>query len=54
MDMAAFGAPQGPVLKAGSRGDSALDCQAGLASGTMLALFHFVSLWSQGLKLDRF
>jgi hypothetical protein len=38
IDMAAFGAPQGPVLKAGSRGDSALDCHAGLASGTARTL----------------
>jgi len=38
MDMAAFTAPQGPVLKAGPRRDNALDCHAGLASGTTLAL----------------
>jgi hypothetical protein len=34
MDMAAFGAPQGPMLKAGTRRDSALDRHAGLASRT--------------------
>jgi hypothetical protein len=34
MDMAAFGAPQGPMLKAGPRGNNALDCHAGLASRT--------------------
>jgi hypothetical protein len=34
MDMAAFSAPQRPVLKAGTRRDSVLHCHAGLASGT--------------------
>jgi hypothetical protein len=38
MDMAAFGAPQGPMLKAGTRRDSALDRHAGLASGTARTL----------------
>jgi hypothetical protein len=36
--MAAFGAPQGPMLKAGTRRDSALDCHAGLASRTARTL----------------
>jgi hypothetical protein len=36
--VAAFRAPQGPVLKAGTRRDSALDCHAGLASGTARTL----------------
>jgi hypothetical protein len=31
-------APQGPLLKAGTRRDSALDCHAGLASGTARTL----------------
>jgi hypothetical protein len=34
MDIAAFGAPQGPMLKAGTRRGSALDRDAGLASRT--------------------
>jgi hypothetical protein len=38
VDGAAFHAPQGPVLKAGPRRDSALDCHAGLASGTARTL----------------
>jgi hypothetical protein len=38
MDMAAFGAPQGPMLKAGTRRDSALDRDAGLASRTAWTL----------------
>ena len=38
MDMAAFGAPQGPMLKAGTRRDSALDRHAGLASRTARTL----------------
>jgi hypothetical protein len=38
VDVAAFRAPQGPVLKAGTRRDNALDCHAGLASGTARAL----------------
>jgi hypothetical protein len=29
MDVAAFGTPQGPVLKAGPRWNNALDCHAG-------------------------
>src|ERR1700736_581899 len=32
VDVAALCAPQGPLLKAGTRRDSALDCHAGLAS----------------------
>jgi hypothetical protein len=38
MDMAAFGASQRPMLKAGTRRDNALNCHAGLASGTAWAL----------------
>jgi hypothetical protein len=38
VDVAAFRAPQGPVLEAGTRRDSALDCHAGLASGTARTL----------------
>jgi hypothetical protein len=38
MDMAAFGAPQSPMLKAGTRRDSALDRHAGLASRTARTL----------------
>ena len=34
MDVAALGAPQSPMLKAGARRDSALDRHAGLASRT--------------------
>jgi len=38
VDVAAFRASQGPMLKAGTRRDSALDCHAGLASRTARTL----------------
>ena len=38
VDVAAFHASQGPVLKAGTRRDNALNCRTGLASRTAWTL----------------
>jgi hypothetical protein len=38
VDVAAFHASQGPVLKAGTRRDNALNCRTGLASRTARTL----------------